>query len=95
MPRADSGSKNSNPFDPLSTPESPASNMVSEDATVKAIRDGIGPMLDLIKSEIIALQLATIVQLKESFLQQILQLNETISKFTTRVVTLEEKLATL
>jgi hypothetical protein len=68
MPRADSGSKNSNHFDRLSTPESSASNMASGDATVKAIRGGIGPMLDLIKSEIVALQLATIVQLKESFL---------------------------
>jgi cell division septum initiation protein DivIVA len=33
--------------------------------------------------------------LKESFLQQILQLNETISEYTTRVVTLEEKIAAL
>jgi CRISPR/Cas system CSM-associated protein Csm4 (group 5 of RAMP superfamily) len=47
------------------------------------------------KSEIVASQQASIIQLKESFLQQILQLNETISEYITRVVTLEEKIAAL
>jgi hypothetical protein len=70
MPREDSGSKNSNRFDPLSTPESSTNNMAYEDATVKAIMDTMEPMLDLMKSEIVTSQLTTIVQLKESFLQK-------------------------
>jgi hypothetical protein len=90
MPRAGSGSKNSNRFDPLSTPESSANNMASEDAAVKAFKDVVQPVVDVMKSEIIASQMATAVQLKEGFLRQILQLNETISKYTTRVATLEE-----
>jgi hypothetical protein len=57
--------------------------------------DAMRPMLDLMKSEIVTSQQAAIIQLKESFLQQILQLNETISEYTTRVVTLEEKIAAL
>jgi uncharacterized coiled-coil protein SlyX len=95
MPRAGSGSKNSNRLDPLSTPESSANNLASEDATAKAFKDVVQPVLDLMKSEIVASQMATAVQLKESFLRQILQLNETISEYTTRVATLEEKLAAL
>jgi hypothetical protein len=95
MPKADSGSKNSNRFDPLSTPDGSENNMASEDATVKAVMDAMKPMLDLITSEIVASQQASIIQLKESFLQQILQLNETTSEYTTRVVTLEEKIASL
>jgi hypothetical protein len=83
MPR----SINSNRFDSLSIPASSANNMASEDA--------MKPMLELMKSEIIASQQVAIIQLKESFLQQILQLNETISEYTTRVVTLEEKIAAL
>jgi TolA-binding protein len=64
---------------------------------VKAIMggDAMKPMLDLMKSEIVASQQVAIVQLKGSFLQQILQLNEIISEHTTRVVTLEEKIAAL
>jgi hypothetical protein len=63
--------------------------MASEDATVKAVMDAMKPMLDLMKSEIFSSQQAAIIQLKESFLQQILQLNNTISEYTTGVVTLE------
>jgi hypothetical protein len=85
MPRADSGSKNSNRFDPLPTPESSANNMASKDATVKAITYAMKPMLDLMKSEIVASQQAAII----------LQLNETISEYTTGVVTLEEKTGAL
>jgi hypothetical protein len=54
--------------------------MTSEDATVKAVMDAMKLMLDLMKSKIFAPQQAAIIQLKESFLQQILQLNETISE---------------
>jgi hypothetical protein len=64
--------------------------MAFEDATVKAVTDAMKPMLDLMKSEIVASQQAAIIQLQESFLQQILQLNETIGEYTTRVVALEE-----
>jgi hypothetical protein len=69
--------------------------MTPEDVTVEAFMDAMKPMLDLMKSEIVASQQATIVQLKESFLQQILQLNKTISEYTTRAVNLEEKMAAL
>jgi hypothetical protein len=72
MPRADSGSKNSNRFDPFSTPEGSANNRASEDATVKGVMDTMKTMLDLMESEIVASQQAAIIQLKESFLQQIL-----------------------
>jgi DNA replication initiation complex subunit (GINS family) len=93
MPKADSGSKNSDRFDPLSTPEGSVNNMASEDATVKVVMNAMKPMLDLLKSSIVASQQAAVIQLNGSFLQQILQLNETISEYTTRVITLEEKIA--
>jgi hypothetical protein len=54
MSRVESGSKNNNRFDPLSTPEGSANNMASEDATVKAVMNAMKPMLDLMKSEIVA-----------------------------------------
>jgi hypothetical protein len=85
MPRADSGSKTVTVLTRSQSPEGSANNMASEDATVKAVMDAMKPMLDLMKSEIVASQQAAIIQLKESFLQQILQLNETISEYTTRV----------
>jgi hypothetical protein len=69
--------------------------MAFEDATVNVVIDTMKPMPDLMKSEIVASQQAAIIQFKESFLQQILQLNETISEHTTRVVILEEKIAAL
>jgi hypothetical protein len=80
MPKADTGSKHGNLFDPLSTPESPVNNMASEDAMVKTLMETMKPMLELIKAKIIASQQAVIIQLKESFHQQILQLNQTISE---------------
>jgi hypothetical protein len=48
MPKADPGSKNSNRFDQISTPEGPVNNE---------------PMLELIKTEIVASQQAAIIQL--------------------------------
>jgi phage shock protein A len=57
--------------------------------------DAMKLMLDLMKSDIIASQQAAIIQLKESFLQQIQQLNETIREYTTRIVALEGKIAAL
>jgi hypothetical protein len=41
--------------------------MASEDATVKAVMDAMKPMLDLMKSEIVASQQAAIIQLKKVF----------------------------